>query len=283
MSDKIPLFKQATNIVQALQQAAERQEWKQVESAKARAERSPAARFGYSLTIPLKFESEYANANERMQHSELATLLNYAIRQSGMDAVIEPTLHDKETDFTLYTNHPKQVPFHVLKESVDRFRKEIAKDWTMRDGKLTRDFNLIGRDFFRAEPIVHGMIGRSLFKYPNVEFIKDGKAIHKVYPLHGRDDGKDRASVFEALMRDMCGIKDMSELPWDNSIDFTKFVMAGPTSAIPQDVANNLMTKVLGIAEQQGISARITIDNPVDIKRFGQDMGIDFSGKSPPH
>jgi hypothetical protein len=318
--DKLPLFDRAKRVIQYLRQAAERGEWQAVSppqevqdllsgkkidpweenagETKARLQQRLDVRFGHALTVP--FESSYTPGQGGNRNGDIEHLIDYAVTLRNDAPPPPPTKVEgvgvREVKiggevkrsygncgkpgngaggFTLYTNHPDVFPFHALEQRIDQLRQEVGKDWKIQDGKLVRDFPLIGRDFFVMEHFIHRNLGMDFMHFPKIEFLKDGKVVHNPYPL------KNRASVFEALMTDACGIKDIQELPWDDGMQFFKFIMSmGPTSAIPADVADKLMTMVLAIAEQKGISARITISDPWDIEKFGKEVSRDFLGKA---
>jgi hypothetical protein len=315
--DELPLFDRAKRVIHYLRQAADRGEWQEVHPSPTVQDLLPAekadlpedhageaaTRFGYALTIP--FASAYRFGQSGHRHKDIEEILTQAaayrdtrpgraqtpeggpIREVKIAGKIKLAYGDcgkpgnEAGGFTLYTNHPKVFPFRALEEKLDRFREEMGKDWEMKDGKLVREFNPIGRDFLTAEHILHRMMGIHMWKFPEIEFVKNGQVVHNPYPLIHRKDGTPNcASVFESLMRNICGINDMSELPWEDGMQALKFVMAmEPDSRIPDDVASRLMTKIFAVAEQKGVSARITIADPDDIVRFGKEVGRDFTGK----
>ena len=99
-----------------------------------------------------------------------------------------------------------------------------------------------------VEKIIEPMWG-----WPSVEFLKDGHVI----PSSPKDQTSDFTSPFMAA----CGIKKITDLPWKDGMDAFKFMMS------------------MGIAEQKGITARITINHSEEIKRFGEEVGQNFLGQ----
>lgn len=297
-----------------MRQAAEQDKWKKTEipeflarlldgrsdldldatpdELKARGMRYPQARFSHELTVP--FESSYEPGQGGHQHSEILDLINHAIANVGHtergagapkgEIKIGGEIHkvygnagkpgNNAGGFTLYTNHPEVYPFRALEEAIDRFRDEIGKNWKMEDGKLVRDFNPIGSDFLTLQHFAT-RIFHPVFSCPHIQLMKDGKA-YSPPPSDVRSDFDTNSPLFPLL--EACGIKKIGDLPWKDGMDAFKFLMgAGPTSSVPEEVAEKAVTMLFSIAEQKGLSARITIQDSFDIKRFGNEVGRDFS------